>query len=223
MVRDRSKYYGINQPTKVCPYHINVKQLMIFSAIMLTCLTVFANERQFTYNVTFGGNKIGELHLTQKFVGSDVFLKMKSDVQARFVFAYNIKTNDHCYFSNGKLIYSNVYRSVNNKERDNKRTRLANDHYVLESPTVNSRLKLPIRYNMMLLYCQEPVNIWKVYSDSFQQFLAIRKIGDHHYKINLPDGNSAEYHFADGICQRVIIQQSLYTIRMTLSNLLQPN
>jgi hypothetical protein len=68
----------------------------------------------------------------------------------------------------------------------------------------------------MLLYTKEPLNINQVYSDNFQCFLPIKKDAEHQYRVNLPDGNYNEYHFENGICKLVVVNHSLYTIRMEL-------
>ena len=69
----------------------------------------------------------------------------------------------------------------------------------------------PIRYNMLSLYAAEPTEINQVYSDSFEQFIAVRKTADHKYKIVLPDGNYNNYNYENGMLSRVEINSTFYS------------
>lgn len=176
-----------------------------------------AQEKTSTYNISHNGNVIGQLQFCQKTTGQDTFLKMNSRVKTRFVFGIDVKTSDQSHFSNGRLISSNVYRSVNGNEKENKKTSLVNNNYQIVSGSKTSMFSKPINYNMMMLYYQEPLNNSQVYSDNFQQFIMIKRTGNHSYRIDLPDGNYNDYHFQNGICTLVVIHHSMYTIKMELA------
>jgi len=179
-------------------------------------LLSFSQERKLVYQVIHNGNHIGEMQFFQKISGQDLYLNMNSDVKAKFIFPIHIQTTDKAHFSDGRLISSDVYRSVNGKEKDFRKTRLVNNNYEVQTGSEISRFNKTIDYNMMLLYCREPINTPQVYSDNFQQFLSIRKLAKHTYRIHLPNGNYNDYHFDKGICRMVIIHQDWYTITMKL-------
>jgi hypothetical protein len=178
--------------------------------------TVNAQEKRYTYHVLHNGNVIGEMLFHQKTEGQDTFLKMSSQVKTRFVFGIEVNTVDQSRFRNGKLLFSNVYRNVNGKEKESKKTTWLDPHYQMQSGSKTGTISVPIHYNMMLLYCREPNNIAEVYSDNFQKFLPIQKIDTHAYRIQLPDGNHNDYYFQNGICKSVVVHHSLYTIKMEL-------
>lgn len=69
----------------------------------------------------------------------------------------------------------------------------------------------------MLLYCREPDDQAQVYSDNFQQFLQVKQVSPHVYRIDLPDGNYNFYSYTNGICSKVDIHHSLYTIQIQLA------
>jgi hypothetical protein len=186
--------------------------LLIFLPTLLS-----AQEKTSTYNISHNGDVIGQLQFYQKINGQDTFLKMNSKVQTRFIFGIDVRTSDQAHFENGKLISSNVYRTVNGKEKENKKTNLINNNYQLSSGSKMRQFNKVISYNMMMLYYREPISQSQVYSDNFQQFIAIKRMGNHTYRIDLPDGNYNDYHFQNGICTMVIIHHSMYTIKMELT------
>lgn len=187
--------------------------VMLFLALSFTA---FANKLTKVYNIKRNGEVIGRLSFNQNTDGEDMYLKITSQVSARFIFKIDVQTEDLAHFKNGRLISSDVSRLVNGKAKERKKTIFQNDVYQLQSGDKLNSLNQSIGYNMMLLYTKEPVYINQVYSDNFQCFLPIKKNAEHQYRVNLPDGNYNDYHFENGVCKLVIVNHSLYTIRMEL-------
>lgn len=173
-------------------------------------------DRKLVYQLIHNGNNIGEMQFSQRISGQDLYLQMISEVKTKFIFPIHVQTNDKAHFSDGRLISSDVNRTVNGKEKECRKTRLINNAYEIQTGSEIGRFNKLIDYNMMLLYCSEPINTPQVYSDNFQQFLSIRKLAKHSYRIHLPNGNYNDYHFDNGICRMVIIHQDWYTITMKL-------
>lgn len=192
------------------------KKKTILLLFVILSLFAHAEEKTATYLIKRNGTVIGQLLLQQKQHGAETFLKMSSKVKTRFIFEINVQTADESFFKNGQLQYSSVYRKVNGKEKENRQTKLLQQNYQLLAGNKSSWFNASINYNMMLLYCQEPIHILQVYSDHFQQMLPIKKIGTNNYRIDLPDGNYNTYYFQNGSCKTVEIHHSLYTITMEL-------
>lgn len=204
------------QPLSIKPGFIRNLYSKIVLLVLFPCL-LFAEERISVYHIKHNDVVIGQLNFSQKTNGRDTYLSMDSQVKTRFVFGINVKTSDYSHFSNGTLVSSNVYRSVNGKEKENKRTSLNNNFYQILSGSTVSRFDKLINYNMMMLYTREPLNTTQVYSDNFQQFITIKRTAPHSYRIRLPDGNYNDYYFQNGVCQLVVIHHSMYTIKMELA------
>ena len=177
-----------------------------------------AQEKTVNYNVLRNGTVIGQMQFSQKTNNNDVFLKISSEVKTRLIFGIDIKTEEGSHFKNGKLISSYVKRHVNGKEKANKSTQLIDSGYKTLAENKKGQIKQNyIDYNLMLLYSKEPVGENQVYSDSFQQFLVIKKTNTHSYRIVLPDGNYNDYHFLNGVCQKVELHHSLFTINIQIA------
>jgi len=186
--------------------------------VFLFTVTFQAQEKTVNYNVLRNGSIIGQMQFYQKTNNEEVFLKISSEVKTRFIFGINVKTEEGSHFKNGKLISSYVKRHVNGKEKANKSTQLVNSNYKTLSDNKKGQIKEQyIDYNFMLLYTKEPVGENQVYSDSFQQFLSIKKIDNHSYRIVLPDGDYNDYHFVNGTCQKVELHHSLFTINIQIA------
>lgn len=177
-----------------------------------------AQEKTVNYNVLQNGNIIGQMQFYQKSYHDEVFLKISSEVETRLIFGIHIKTEEGSHFKNGKLMSSYVKRQVNGKEKANKTTQFINSNYKTLAENKKGQIKEQyIAYNLMLLYSKEPVDENQVYSDSFQQFLTIKKTDHHSYRIALPDGNYNDYHFLNGMCQKVELHHSLFTINIQIA------
>lgn len=184
----------------------------------LFSMILHAQEKTVNYNVLRNGTVIGQMQFYQKTNNDEVFLKISSEVKTQLLFSINVKTEEGSHFKNGKLMSSYVKRRVNGKEKANKTTQLVDSNYKTLSDNKKGQIKeQSIDYNLMLLYSKEPLSEAQVYSDSFQQFLTIKKTDNHSYRIVLPDGNYNDYHFLNGICQKVELHHSLFTINIQIA------
>jgi hypothetical protein len=172
-----------------------------------------AQNQKADYKIIFRGDSVGNMQLCKNKTGDNISLKLTSSVRIRFFVKVKVECEEMSSFQNGRLIYSNVSRVVNGKEKAARQTRAYGDTYEATSfgKTVTSTIK-PIDYNLNMLYFQEPFHKQIVYSDNFQQFLTIEQVALHRYKIVLPDGNYNYYTFRDGLCSTVELHHSFYTV-----------
>ncbi|MEO5999091.1 MAG: DUF6134 family protein [Chitinophagaceae bacterium] len=192
------------------------RKITLSILLSLLVFTISAQE-PLTYDITYKGDNVGSMRMFQKKSGNSVFIKMVSSAQLRFIFSIKILSEEESVFKDGKLVYSMIKRNVNGKENTNKLTKASGDLYQTSSGgEKNINKDILIDYNLHLLYIYEPVNIKKVYSDNFQQFVPIQRIGAHQYKIPLPDGNYNYYSFENGICSKVEVHTTLYSIQIKL-------
>jgi hypothetical protein len=192
------------------------KHAVLVVVFLVLNFTAFASKLTQVYHIKRNGEIIGKLFFSQNIEGENTYLKITSQVSTRFVFKIDVQTEDLAHFKNGRLISSDVSRLVNGKAKERKKTIFQNDVYQLQAGNKFNSLNQPIGYNMMLLYTTEPVSINQVYSDNFQCFLPVKKQATHQYRVNLPDGNYNDYYFENGVCKLVVVNHSLYTIKMEL-------
>ncbi len=189
--------------------------------VALLCLAVgaLAQEQTVKYNVLHSGKVVGHMNLYQKRQGDELYLKMISEVKMRFIFSVKVEIQEESTFNNGKLISSQVCRNVNGSEKCNRQTKAVASGYqtIAEGKCGKTVDQKQIAANLMLLYCREPADQAQVYSDNFQQFLQVKQVSPHVYRIDLPDGNYNFYSYTNGVCSKVDIHHSLYTIQIQLA------
>ena len=206
-----SRYRG-NRALKI------VRNTMALLALIATHFNASAQEQTVKYNVLHSGKVIGHLDLYQKRSGDNLYLKMISEVKMRFIFSIKVDCNEESTFENGRLTSSHVLRNVNGKEKANRQTTSTGNSYQTQAEGKNGTLsQKDINANLMLLYTREPADNAQVYSDNFQQFLKVKQTGSHIYRIDLPDGNYNYYSYTNGVCSKVDIHHSLYTIQIELA------
>jgi len=190
--------------------------------ILVLLLFVFnghSQTRSLNYHIIRNGSKVGSLHFTQSVVSGINYLEMESEVKTRFIFAFTISVKEEAVYSNGILLRSSFYRLTNGNEKANKQHLLGNNQYIIQTGKNSAVVKnYPITYNMLSLYSMEPVNVDKVYSDSFETFVSIQKTGEHRYKISLPDGSYNYYYYKQGVLTMVEVHHSLYSANIVLAN-----
>lgn len=164
-----------------------------------------------------GSNNIGWVQIDKNDSANTCLIKLGSEIKKRILFMFTIIENQEAFFQNGLMMRSYVYRAINKDIKADKRTLFEGTHYQVNKEKSSSEVKLNrIDYNFLSLYFLEPVNIKQVYSDNFEQLLNIEKTSDY-YKIKLPDGNTTSYYYTNGICSKVKVEQSLFTIEFVLT------
>ena len=73
--------------------------------------------------------------------------------------------------------------------------------------------------NTVSLFVAEPVHSMIVFSDTFHELLLLKKINDHTYLLELPDGNRNTYQYRDGVCSEVKVDHKFFTARIVLDQI----
>jgi hypothetical protein len=115
------------------------------------------------------------------------------------------------------MVYSSFFQKQTGSGTANKTTIASGKFYKLTDAGETKLISVnPIRYNMLLLYTTMPEGIEKVYSANFQKHLEIKKIEENKYRLTLPDGKFNYYTYKNGICTKVEIIRSLFTLQFVL-------
>jgi hypothetical protein len=193
----------------------------ILLIVLCNAIAGFAlsQEKNLNYDIKRNGNSVGNIRFSQNSSGNRTILKMETEVKTRFIFTFIAKSREETIYENGIMTWSSFYRKMNGNVKADKKTKASGSGYTIFNGAKTEILNnYPIRYNMLSIYTVEPVNIGKVYSDNFQQFLDIQKLALHHYKIKFPDDNYCEYFYNNGICSKVQIHHSLYSATIELKS-----
>ncbi|MFD1631464.1 DUF6134 family protein [Pseudopedobacter beijingensis] len=207
--------YCISRTGRLVKKKKTVKKAMFFVICCLGASNLFASPN--TFQISFKGKPIGKMVFTENRDGEKLFLKFHTQVETRFVFNLQVRSEDQSYFKDGRLQLSKIERQINNNKKDTKITRfISPTQYEVSYREEKSQLDHAITYNLMLLYVSEPIDEKWVYADNFQCLLEIKKLSNSRYQVNLPDGNYNIYTFKEGRCVEVEHHQTFYTIHMKL-------
>lgn len=195
-----------------------IPALMISVFLFITCSSFIPSPEaiRHIYNIIYNGKKIGRVSLLQQKDQQHQFISIHTTASVKKIVTFDVLSRDEAMFDNGVLMWSSVYREVNGKEHENKRTKLNNSNYDLHDGGNKTTLNGKITGNMINLYVNEPANEKQVYSDSHQQFVNVTQTAPHTYSINLPDGNHNVYQYTNNICSKVSISTRFYDISFEL-------
>jgi hypothetical protein len=194
------------------------KEVLLLLMGTFLALGAGAQEHVYTYSIMRNGSPVGTLQVQEVQTAARVVYRMQTQVKSRLLFSFSARSREEAVYENDCLVYSSLFREVNGREKANRRTRLAGKNYLVEEDGKKEWLgQYPIRYGMLSLYTKEPLQLLQVFSDNFQRFLAIEKVGAHQYRIRFPDGNWSEYHYRNGLCVRIRVKHTLYSAEITLN------
>jgi hypothetical protein len=191
--------------------------LLLLSIICLFQSNVSAQERKLVYDVMRNGKTIGKINFIELIQGQKKFISMTSDVKTRFILPFSDNTAETAAYEDDIMVYSSFYQKQTGSDKANKTTIVSGKSYKLTDNGVSKLISFsPIRYNMLLLYTTIPETISKVYSANFQRLLDIKKIEPNKYRLTLPDGKYNYYTYKNGICTKVEIVRTLFTLQFVL-------
>lgn len=181
--------------------------------VVLSALTASAQKLNLNYKVVNNGNIIGWVKIQKNDNGSGSSIILTSEVKRRIIFLLTVEEKQDAYFNEAGMITSSIYRKVNDNVKVNQQTIYKGNYYEIKNPKTSERVMIhQIQYNLLSMYIKEPVNINKVYSETFLRYLVIEAKGNSVYKLNLPDGNTNYYYYENGTCSKVVMEHSLFTI-----------
>lgn len=184
-------------------------------------LTSFnTTDLRLEYSIIRKGEKIGKLLFTRRASGTEEHLQMRSEVKFSFLGQITAHAREDATFQNQILLRSSVFREINGRTKSDKKTeRVGNQYRLLDDDDAKTLTSAGIQYNMLCVYFSEPLYRNSIYSDNYQRFLKVEKLAPHHYRIEMPNGDVNEYHYKNGICQRVEVNSFLYHSTIQLASL----
>ncbi|MES2690950.1 MAG: DUF6134 family protein [Bacteroidota bacterium] len=195
-----------------------IPALMIHVFLFITCSSFIPTPgaMRYMYSIIYNGKKIGRVSLLQQKDQQHQFISIHTTASVKKIVTFDVLSRDEAMFDNGVLMWSSVYREVNGKEHENKKTKLNNSNYDLHNGDNKTTLSGKITGNMINLYVNEPANEKQIYSDSHQQFVNVSQTAPHVYAIDLPDGSHNTYQYTNNVCSKVSISTRFYDISFEL-------
>jgi hypothetical protein len=187
--------------------------------LLLITIGVTAQEQTLKYAVVRKGNEVGWIRIQKNASDHSIVYHLDSEIKTRIIFQFTASAKEETEFEDGRMIYSSLFRKMNGNIKADKQTRLTGSGYIIQKGDDKQKIALPlVTYSLHCLYFQEPVNIKQVYSDNFERFINIERIGDGQYRLRMPDGVTNYFYYSKGVCFKVHIDHSFYSAEIILKS-----
>ncbi|HEY6976307.1 MAG TPA: DUF6134 family protein [Chitinophagaceae bacterium] len=180
---------------------------LCFSGMFLLEPTnVVAQNAQLKYSIMMNGIGVGLMTLQKTCYPDKIQLSLESKAKKHFIISFEIHETHTEVFQNNIMTTASIFRRVNGKIKINMQMSFNGTNCQIESEGKASSISVkPVSWSLINLYFTEPVKVAEAFSDSFQQMLKVEDMGNHIYKVALPDGNSTYFYYVNGVCTKQVI------------------
>ena len=183
------------------------KILVLVMLSVFTCAQGFNNPDKETpkvFQIVKNHKVIGTISMVRKVFGDSIIYDAESQINVRFLLRFKITGKEKSVFRHGVLVYSSVYRELNNKVKANHVIARQGSSYSLNDNNKTEVLDInSIEQNLVTLYFQEPKNVTSIFCDNQKEMIQIKNLGQGKYKVEISNGKYNIFHYKDGKCVEV--------------------
>lgn len=162
------------------------------------------NETPKVFQIVKNDKIIGTINMVMKISGDSIIYNSESQINVNLLLKFEITGKEKSVFENGVLVYSSVYRKLNNKVKANHVIARQGSHYRLNHDNKTEVLDInSIEQNLITLYFKEPKNITSIFCDNQKEMIQIKCLGQGTYKVEISKGKYNIFHYKDGKCVEV--------------------
>jgi len=167
------------------------------------------------FNIVKNNKVIGSIKISESRSKDSLIYNIESKVEAQFVLKFEVIGKEKYIYRNGTLIYSSLFRTLNNKVKTNHRILYNDGQYRLQTPGKVMPLDFEdIKQNLVSLYLTEPVGITTVFCDNLQQILNINPMGNGTYKVEFSKGKYNVFHYKNGRCTKIEAVSPMFDVTL---------
>lgn len=139
--------------------------------------------------------------------GDEETVKIKSTVEFRILFSFEVIYALNEKFADGVLVEGNGYNTLNGNYQKETNILKKGNHYILSIDDVPNKIyEDELRYTVSRIYFEEPRDGKRVYSQTFGKWVTFEKVSDNTYKLDFPDGDNY-YTYTNGVCTEVMVNR----------------
>lgn len=199
-------------------YKIKYAFPFLLLAITSSENVIFEVEK-ISFSVIRNESSIGFIDIEKTIIDKTTTYIINSEVNAKVILNFNAIGKEKSIYNEDTLIYSSVYRKLNDKVKLNQSLSLNNGKYILKIKDRKETLHFDvINRNFVTLYFFEPKGISQVYSDKYKEMVKITPISEGNYKVILPDNSTNIYHYKNGKCNLIEVEGTFYKIKLIAKN-----
>jgi Cu/Zn superoxide dismutase len=202
---------------------ISVKTRLIRLLVLFALLAVTSsyangnnpNNKIIAYKVVKNNKNIGTIRVIKINKDNAITYKLESDIEAKYLLRFHIVGSEQSIYKNGALVYSSVYRKVNDKVKVNHTVTLKNGQYTVKTKNKERSLELEtIHNNLVTLYFNEPKRVKSIYCDNIKKNALIEVLENGKYKVEFSRSKYNIFHYKSGKCIKIEAFSSLFDVTL---------
>ena len=172
-------------------------------------------NKSLIYNIIKNEEIIGKIEIHLSTSGDSIIYDIESDVLAKFILKFKVVGKERYIYKKGTLVYSSLFRTLNDKVKTNHSILYHKGEYSLQTPEKISPLNFEaIKCNLIKLYVNEPIGITSVFCDNQQQMLKVEPIGKGIYRVEFSRGKYNIFYYENGRCVKVKAVSPLFDVTL---------
>ena len=139
-----------------------------------------------------------------------------SRITTRFLLNFDVESKETYIYRGDTLVYSYMYRKINNKEKLNQKILLDKGRYYLTNRKKQKQLlnTTYISCNLVKLFFDEPIGVDKVYSDKLRVFVDLSQESKNCYKVQFPNKSYTLFYYDNKKCIAIEAIGTFYHVKL---------
>ncbi len=193
-----------------------IKYIIPFFLLANTSINNETTEvEKISFNIIKKNSRIGYIDIEKTSLNKITTYTLDSEVKVKVVFNFSAIGREKSIYKDDTLIFSSIYRKLNNKVKLNQSLFFVNGKYLLKKKNKKEKINIDvINSNLVTLFFYEPVGIQEIYSDKYKKMVKITPIGNSRYKIVLPNKSTSIYHYENGKCTMIDVVGSFFKVKL---------
>ncbi|WP_143144315.1 DUF6134 family protein [Flaviramulus basaltis] len=168
-----------------------------------------------TYNVVKNNTIIGTIKINKQTFKDSITYTLESNIEARYILKFKITGEEKSIYKDDILMYSSVFRTVNNKLKTNHSISLNNGRYKLQSSKEIRILDFDsITHNLITMYFKEPIGLQNIFCDNLSQMVPVKAIRDGIYRVEFSKDKYNIFHYENGECFKIEAFSPLFDVTL---------
>ncbi|MCC6288315.1 MAG: hypothetical protein IT249_10560 [Chitinophagaceae bacterium] len=168
------------------------------------------------YDIIRADKVVGIMNATMKKNNTNVEYVTESKINMTMLVSIDVYNKVSGIFVDGVLHNGGIIRKANGSVKADVQLTLDKGKYLINESGNVSSLQAVIKYSTACLMFNEPVNNKQVFSEVFKKFLSIKKLSEHTYALQMPDGYQNIYTYKDGYCIEADVKSSMADLLIRL-------
>lgn len=193
------------------------RPLFLFIPLLL-CLLSFgpaATVETFNYDVSLDGRPIGTYLVSRTHIDGVSTFRVENNSVSGLIRKAEHKFVMLSFFNDNKLISSDLKTWVNEKLESSSELCWDGRQYVKKDGEQLVEIgQQPITYSSACVFFEEPLNRPTLFYEQYGKELELKKIAEHKYEVQLPNGSKELYTYQDGEVEAVEVVQTFATISL---------